>query len=242
MVKIFLPFLLCSLTVCAADLVKKDTPLSDDASKIKSSEEGSPVLEMFASLIDQHNWAAKGCYDIQPNSFTPVGKTILKKYIAVWHEAAQEAQIPTDRGLAQIFAVMHHGGPEQLIQDVYALLKANEYHAEYLKSPSKEIEKLTKKMFRHEGNYYFPGAQETVTDRVRITRQNEFYNIMYKRHESPEMPTNNLVAFYNDQTKASAQEVLKLNIANKNLKADAICGVTLLAAYYLQQDQNEKHY
>lgn len=238
MVKKIVPLLLCSLlsfSAHAADLSKSDDLLKTDL----RPDQDPALIDTLNELLARHEWIDKNCYHIQPNSFNALGKAILKEYIKVWVDAAQEAKMPTDRGLVQIFATMHEMGPDNLISNLPALLKANEYDAEYVKSPSKSLENITKKMVKtNDGNYYFPGAQETVTDRVRIIHKNEFYNMMYKRHEAPKMPENNLVWFYNDQTKESIVEVLTLNMNNEKLKSDAIRGITLLAAYYLQEDQN----
>jgi len=178
---------------------------------------------------------------INPSKFNDFGKKVLASYISVWIAAAEEGNIPQNQGLAKVFADMQKDGIEKVINDGTALKKANEYFTDYQTSPSAEIELILKYRLKpgKDGNYYFPGAVESNVDRVRITRQHEFYNIMYKRHETPKMPEGKLVGFYYDTTTASALESLKLNESNDSLKPAAIRGIALLSTYFYQNDQKD---
>lgn len=196
------------------------------------------LVQFLKEQRDGWDWMEKGCAYITPSSFNAVGKAILTKYIAVWVDAAKEGNIPTDSGLAKEFFNMQQDGVEKVINDLPSLQKANEYYAEYQKSPSVELESIVKKMDHgSHGDYYFPGATEAIEDRLRITRQIEYYNMLYKRHEAPIMPEKNLVEGCLSQGSASAQILLKLNQDNTKLVRSAIRGITLLDVYYLQEDQ-----
>ncbi len=197
----------------------------------------SPIVEELKKWEEHDNSGGH----ITPSSFNDYGKGIFNLYVGVWIKAAQEGNIPTDKGLAKLFVDMQSDGVEKVTHDYAALKKTNEYNVDFQASPSAQIESTIKNHMNpgKGGNYYFPGADEANTDRLRVTRQHEFYNILFKRHEAPIMPASKLVGWYYDLGSASALEALKLNENNESLSQNAIRGITLLSVYYLQQDKNK---
>lgn len=191
----------------------------------------------LTTQIAQLEQPLKKEFSIKPSDFNEIGKKILQLGIDVWVLAAHEAHVPTDTGLAKIWVDMKQDGIEKIINDEAVLKKTNEYATAFEQSPTMTAVLLVKKMCPNkDGDYSFPGAKQVVTDTTRILRQNEYYNIMYKRHETPIMPENQLVGSYYNLGTESAKEVLKLNITNSALSRDAIRGIALLNVYYIQQD------
>lgn len=198
----------------------------------------------YSSLAEHmKKWEAsdKSGGHITPSSFNDYGKQVFNIYVGLWVKTAKDNNIPTTQGLAKLFADMFNDGVEKVTHDYAALKKANEYDLDFQTSPSAQIESIIKNQMNpgKGGNYYFPGADEANADRLRINRQHEFYNIMYKRHESPIMPKSKLVGWYYDLGTTSALESLKLNENNASISPTAIRGITLLATYYMQQDQKK---
>lgn len=197
----------------------------------------SPIVEELKKWEEHDNSGGH----ITPSSFNEYGKQIFNLYVGLWVKTAQENNIPMDKGLAKQFADMLNDGVEKVTHDYAVLKKTNEYDVDFQASPSAQIESIIKNQMNpgKGGNYYFPGADEANIDRLRVNRQHEFYNMMYKRHESPIMPASKLVGWYYDLGPVSALESLKLNENNESLSPKAIRGITLLATYYMQQDQKK---
>lgn len=195
----------------------------------------SPLVELAREWKNEEDYGGR----IWPSSFNEYGKGIITHYVQVWVDAAKQGNVPQGQGLAKLFVDMQNDGVEKLINDADALKKTNEYDDEYVESGNADIEGIIKCKLKpgKNGNYSHPGAAQSNTDRIRIARQSEFYNIMYKRHESPIMPEDKLVGWYYDVGIESALKLLKLNQNNTSLSPAAIRGITLLSAYKLQQDK-----
>jgi|GEM_PF-4542847 len=227
--------LLCSLFALHVYAAESQVHLSQGA----LSRTVSYLQEQVQGWDDQEKYGGP----IAPSEFSQFGKAFLDAHISGWIQAVQDGNVPKDKGLAKIVLGMKDDGVEEVIKDKGALKKANGYLTSYESSASYKIERIIKDELTagRRDNYCFGGAEEANTDRIRITRQHEFYNIMFKRHEALIMPQIGLVSCYHDQGHASERVVLlELNKDNNELSPSAIRGVALLAAYLYQNDQKQQ--
>jgi hypothetical protein len=181
---------------------------------------------------------------LQPKDFNDTGKRVLMNWVGNCLSVAHVGGVSTDSGLAKIFLGMYQDDADKIINDPATLNRANEYNNAYqLSKTAIKIEWLTRQEIAPgvNGDHTAPFAKEAFTLLIHGFRAYEFYDIMNKQEKGALMvPDGNFMLWYKDSndpinTPKAFIEFLKQNTEASAYLVPAIRGISILAAYYLQQ-------
>lgn len=181
---------------------------------------------------------------LQPKDFNDKGKKILMNWVGNCISVAHTGGVPIDRGVAKILLGMYQDDADKIINDPATLRKANEYNNAYqLSETAIEIEWSIQQRLAPGtgGKYTSPDAKKGQALIVHYLRAFEFRDIMNKQEkEALIVPDGNLMLWYKDSndptnTPRAFIDFLKHNTEASDYLVPAIRGISILAAYYLQQ-------
>ena len=209
-----------------------DDDLTQSHTTLPPSKDPHSLAQKAANI-----YYAKNNIHITPSDFSQWNILAFTKHLTTFMTAIEQVNIPTNQGLAKIFHDMNQKNFDDIIKDTKILKKLTEYSREYEISPAYTSILTIRAMYRDQrGNYYFPNAKQSLNNTIWCLRSHEYHNILYKRHEAPKMPVENLVPLYYKPTIEDAKEILELNENNSGLSSHAIGAIILLAIYHRNLD------